>query len=190
MQRTDKNIFNKIIARCEWLTVDTLMTFVRIGRLELRPEVLLLNASTGNHLLKLGYSQQSKLLDERVSVAVDIKQDGKAVVQQKKLTELTQSDLKTLINKSKIRTPIEQEQFLRARLNAKVADAVTKPLIKEQLVKPEKKLMFLGCYRIVMRSGVPSISKAATLPLNAQRVLMVNNMGDTDCFVELTKWSE
>lgn len=188
LKRGDPGVFFKIIAKCEWLTVDVLSTFERIGRMELRPEVLLLNQSTGNALMKLGYSQQSKLLDSRVPVVVDLKQGSLPVVQEKKVNELTQTDLKRLISGAKVRTVPEQTDALRKSIRDKQAVAVA-PVVKEAFAKPEKKLVFLGCYRIVMRNGAPQLSKAATLPLNAQRILLTEHMGDTDAFIELTKWS-
>jgi len=190
MLRRDKNIFNKIIAKCEWITVDVLMTFTRIGRQELRPEVLLPNQSTGNRLMQLGYSQQSKLLDGRVPVVVDMKADNTPMVQEKRITELTQNDLKQVIFGSKVRTVSEQANALRKKARKSVS-VVVAPVVKAAFQKePERKLMFLGCYRIVMRGGVPQFAKAATIPLNAQRILLSDNMGDMAAFIELTQWSK
>lgn len=188
MERRDKHVFNKIITQCEWITVDVLMMFSRIGRMELRPEVLLLNQGTGNKLMQLGYAQQSKLLDSRIPVVVDLKKDNTPLVQEKRVTELTQNDLKQIIHGSKVRTVSEQADAIRKKARDKESIIVT-PVVKAAFQPPERKMLFLGCYRIIMRGGVPQLAKAATLPLNAQRVLLTEHMGDVDAFIELTKWS-
>ncbi len=191
MQMKDAKVFNKIIAKNEWLSIDALMTFARIGRMELRPEILLMPNNAGNKIARLGYSQQCKLLDGRVKVAVEIDRNGRALIQEKKISEMTGRDLDTLIEGSKTRTIIEQEQYLHGLVTAKIK-AKEKPFVQKAFEKPvsEKKLMLLGCWRIVWRHGQPTLTKAATLPMNAQRIMLQDNMGDVDAFIELTRWSE
>ena len=190
LRQRDENIYRKLINACEWLTVDVLATFERIGRLELRPEMLLLNGYVGDKLMRLGYSQQTRIIDKgRVEVVCDFKQDGTALKTTKRLSELTKADVDILVDGSKCRTLTEQEQWLRRKRGQKLSES-TRELKAIALETPQKKLMFIGCYRLVWRSGVPALTKCATIPLNAQRVTLTKEMGEDVAFLELMKWSD
>jgi len=185
MQREDKNVFQKIINRNQWLTVDILMTFTRIGRMELRPEVLLLNQTASNILMGLDFETQGRLIDKPIEVVVDITKRNEVIIQKKNVSDLSKDELRRLVHRGKINSTDEQAERLKVCRAAK-----TKPLGFIPDKAQERELVKLGCYRIIMRGGVPQLCKAAVTPFNAQRVLLADNMGDLDAFIELMRWSK
>lgn len=191
MHRKDEQVFRKIIGHCEWLTDDSLITFMRIGRTEMRPEVLLLKPNIAAKFMRLGYSQQSKLLDSRVEVVVEPSTNGaKPLVQQKRAAELTGGDLDLILDGAKIRTPTEQDQELKRRSRVQRMETVA-PILNPSRATDEKKLMFLGNYRIVMRFGKPELQKCADLATDAQRILLKKDVGgEMAAVIELTKRSD
>jgi len=191
MLRRDPDVFKKIMARCEWLTLDALETFARIGRMELRPEVLLLSDSVQKRVIRLGYSQQTKLLDERVPVVIDFTQEGRPLVQKKRLTDVTAKELDLVLDGAKIRTPHEQAEVLKTRIADRNIQVARPAMRLPEPETPTRKVMFLGSYRIVFRFGKPELVKCADLAVNAQRILLSKDIGgDLAAVLELTKWSD
>ena len=110
---------------------------------------------------------------------------NEVITQKKNVAELTKEELKLVVSGGKIRDTKAQADRLKETRNAK-----TRPLGFLPDKAPERELVKLGCYRVVMRGGVPQLSKAAVTPFNAQRILLTDDMGEMTAFIELTQWKK
>lgn len=182
MYQEDEKVFQKIMERKPWITIDSLMTFMRIGRKELRPEVLLLKQSVQLKLVALPYDVQSTLLDTKVNVASGFGSNKEPVWQNKSVTEMTTREIDTVIRDNKL-VPLKDQVPPTPPMRAQPS------VTQRASSNVSSKIESLGHYRLVMRFGKPVLEKAKDNAAS-QRVLLANVMGDMSALIELTKWRD
>jgi len=110
----DENVFEKIIAQSDKLKIDHLITFERIGRKEIMPEMLIDESWGAKRVLELGYSyeKQKDLLERPIEVVI-MADSGEIRTEHRRLNELTKSQAKLVLDYDGPRSKAQQADIVR-----------------------------------------------------------------------------
>ena len=96
-----------------YLTPDVLETFLRIGRKQLHPYLVIDTSPGAQKLASLPYESQVEMYDAPVTLVVRTK-DG-IHERRKRISELSSKEVATVFDGQRVRTTAEQATFLRTR---------------------------------------------------------------------------
>lgn len=162
----DNGVFNKIMRQAPWVTVDMLMTLLRIGRKEIHPKVLLYSGrKIFDRMIALPYDRQEKLVNDPMAM-------GDFMQGEPTKTGGKRSDGFVRVRQKEVAlTPEAAKAFV---LGRKPVEPVVPPVIAKEH----------GAYMVVIKPGKnPQFFKRTGTPYNAQRVRLEQDPDDPGALI-------
>lgn len=103
----DNNVFGSLQREHPWMTTDVLNWFLRIGRREVYPYLLLDQSPGARELIRLDYDTQRRVFDSDIDVATSPERTEKL-----RLSHLTPRQARLVFSKNGLRTVGEQREYL------------------------------------------------------------------------------
>lgn len=161
LHEKDAGVFAKIIRHAPWITMDMLMTLLRVGRREIHPALLLYSGrKVFDRLAALPYERQETVVNNPVEMGKLMQQSAKQIrVENRRVA----ADWHQKVSGP---SQIDGHHLLTERTAARMGGPTMAVKPAEAPVTKEH-----GLYMIVLKTGKnPQFFKRTGAPINAQRV--------------------
>lgn len=188
MARTTTDLFKKIQDRNPNISLSTLETFMRIGRKEIWPPLLVDSSYGARRLMECNYDIQKKYSEEPIEVAIEWRGDKIRSIK-KKISELSRSEIAIVFDGQGGMNNLEQQAFrlpssFRSSSRAPIAAPLQNPI---QYKAPVRISVDIGYFKLTAHKDGTVTSDPCEKSSDAQPVRIVNNTATIVCYKQETK---
>lgn len=167
MLERNPNTYVIILKECPRLSISLLLTFERIGRNELHPNLVLDTSIGAKQLLSLPYPLQDKYYKETIPVVVALDGKRQPVIQRKLYHQINKEEARRVFAFGKLRTVEEQAAMIPAQKKGTGRVVPTE----------HSKFSSIGCFRLSLdKQGKPVVLKADAI--DAPSIIEIKVTGD------------
>lgn len=167
MLEKNPNTYGIILKECPRLSISLLLTFERIGRNELHPNLVLDSSIGARQLLSLPYPLQDKYYKETIPVVVGLDSKRQPVIQRKLYHQLNKDEARRVFSFGKLRSVEEQAEMFPTQ----------KKEARKHVHDERSKFSSIGCFRLSLdKQGKPVVIKVNAI--DAPSVIEIKVTGD------------